>query len=141
MMLVRCYLAPSAIEGLGVFTHEPIAKGQTMWRFDREFDRVIPVAAIREAPEHVREFMERYTYPLYTDRENYVVLDADEGRFMNHSDEPNCVFPADGEVGWAARDIAAGEELTCDYALFCLHGVEFQPSRHAVGAAVEGKAA
>ena len=135
MMLVPSYLAPSPIEGLGVFTRVPVKKGDLVWRFDRVFDQVIPAAAIAAAPEHIREFMERYTYPLPSDPENFVVLDADEGRFMNHADEPNCEFPPDGETGWALRDIEAGEELTCHYACFTIGAVEFQPPRHAVHAA------
>jgi len=135
MMLVPSYLAPSPIEGLGVFTRVPVKKGDLVWRFDRVFDQVIPAAAIAAAPEHIREFMERYTYPLPSDPENFVVLDADEGRFMNHADEPNCEFPPDGETGWALRDIEAGEELTCHYSCFTIGAVEFQPPRHAVHAA------
>jgi SET domain-containing protein len=133
MMLVRTYLAPSAIEGLGVFTREPIRKGDLVWRFDTRFDRVIPVADMRDAPAHMQEFLDRYTYPLPSDPENFVVLDVDEGRFMNHADEPNCEFPPDGETGWAVRDIAAGEELTCHYACFTMGDIAFQPSRHEVG--------
>lgn len=133
MMLVRTYLAPSAIEGLGVFTREPIRKGDLVWRFDTRFDRVIPVEDVAAAPAHMQEFMERYAYPLPSDPERFVVLDVDEGRFMNHADEPNCEFPPDGETGWAARDIAAGEELTCHYACFTLGAIRFQPSRHEVG--------
>lgn len=132
MMLVPCYLAPSPIEGLGVFTRTPIREGDLVWRFDRSFDQLIRVDAIAAAPAHVQEFMERYTYPYPGDPENFVVLDADEGRFMNHADAPNCEFPPDGETGWALRDIAAGEELTCHYACFTIGAVEFQPPRHAV---------
>lgn len=132
MMLVPTYLAPSSIEGLGVYSRVPIKKGDLVWRFDRVFDQVIPVAAIEAAPPHIQEFMDRYTYPLPSDPENFVVLDADEGRFMNHADEPNCIFPADGETGWAARDIEVGEELTCHYSHFMIGEVSFQPPRHAV---------
>ncbi len=38
----------------------------------------------------------------------------DDGRFMNHSARPNCAAGLRG--GIALRPIAAGEELTCDYA-------------------------
>ena len=132
MMLVPTYLAPSSIEGLGVFTRVPIRKGEMVWKFDRTFDQIIPVSTLQTALPHIQEFMERYTYPLPGDPHNFVVLDADEGRFMNHADEPNCEFPPDGEHGWALRDIAAGEELTCHYANFIIGELSFQPPRHAV---------
>jgi SET domain-containing protein len=144
MMVVRSYLAPSAIEGLGVFAAEPIPKGALVWRFDRRFDQVIAKEVLAAAPDHVREFMERYTYEFHEDP-GYVVLDADEGRYMNHSGTPN-VDLRDPEIGVATREIAAGEELTCDYACFTAGVVEFQPPRaplpHAVvPAAVAERAA
>lgn len=46
-----------------------------------------------------------------------MVLCGDNARFMNHSFEPNCDDDG-GEFTTAARDIEAGEELTCDYRRF-----------------------
>ena len=133
MMTVRCYLAPSAIEGLGVFAAEPIARGDIVWRFDPEFDRAIERGAIEDASEQTREFMERYTYDHPTDPD-YVILDADEGRFMNHSGTPNLDFSYP-DRGVARCDIAADEELTCDYNAFNDGPVVFQPPRHRVTSA------
>lgn len=39
----------------------------------------------------------------------------DEGRFVNHSSQPNCGYASVDEPSVALRDIVAGEELTCDY--------------------------
>jgi SET domain-containing protein len=133
MMVVRSYLAPSAIEGLGVFAAVPVAKGELVWRFDRRFDQVIPKDAVTTAPEHVREFLERYSYEFHEDPA-CVILDADEGRYMNHSETPN-VDLTNPEIGVAVRDIAAGEELTCDYACFTVGAIEFQPPRAPTAAA------
>lgn len=127
MMVVRSYLGPSAIEGLGVFASHPVKKGELVWRFDRRFDQVISKEALAAFPDNVREFLERYTYDFHEDS-NFVVLDADEGRYMNHSSTPN-VDLSDPDIGVATRDIAAGEELTCDYACFTAGVIEFQPSR------------
>jgi len=52
-----------------------------------------------------------------------VTLCADNAKHMNHSDSPNVVNGEDGdgvETNVAARDIEAGEELTCDYYSFDL---------------------
>ena len=46
-----------------------------------------------------------------------LVLDADNGRHMNHSRQPNTDF-RDATFGFAIRDIASGEEITCNYADF-----------------------
>ena len=94
---------------------------------DRRFDQIIPKDAVAAAPDHVREFLERYSYEFHEDPA-FVILDADEGRYMNHSDAPN-VDLTNPEIGVAVRDIAAGEELTCDYACFTVGAIEFQPSR------------
>ena len=49
----------------------------------------------------------------------------DDARFMNHSATPNCVdleanTAADYDMGHTItiKDVQAGEELTCNYALF-----------------------
>ena len=60
-------------------------------------------------------------------------LDADEGRFMNHADQPNTDFRG-ADFGIALRDIPAGEELTCDYREFTFGELHMQPSRHRVAA-------
>ena len=113
MMTVRCYLAPSSIEGLGIFCRDPIAKGQVIWQSDPLLDMRIPIDHLGQYPEHVREFIERYAY---VDVKNpaMLVLESDEGRFMNHSDRPNTDFTA-LDHGYALVDIPAGVEITCDY--------------------------
>jgi hypothetical protein len=115
MMIVRSYVAPSAIAGFGVFAAEAVRCGQAVWRFDPRFDSVIAKADMACAAPHVREFLERYAYELPEDP-SFLVLDADNGRFLNHSSSPN-VDLQDPRLGTAARDIDAGEELTWGYAL------------------------
>jgi SET domain-containing protein len=66
-------------------------------------------------------------------REGITVLEFDNGRFMNHSDAPNTDF-TDPDTGWAIRDIAAGEEITCNYRDFDPSFV-MQPGRVFVGVA------
>ena len=49
------------------------------------------------------------------------VLSGDHTCFMNHAPDPNTGAPSDStppNVIVALRDIAAGEELTCDYWAF-----------------------
>lgn len=114
MMLVSTYIAPSAIEGVGVFAEDRIPAGTAVWRFDDQFDRVVGVDALDAMPEHFRAFFERYAYPLASDPSR-LVLEVDNGRFMNHAEAPNTDFSVP-YIGTALRDIAAGEELTCNYA-------------------------
>ena len=130
MMMVRCYLGPSAIEGLGVFAASDIRKGAVVRLFDDRFDTAYEKEELARVPSHFRDFLERYTYEHPRDPD-YLVLDCDEGRFMNHAALPNVEI---GKTrGVATRDIRAGEELTCDYATFSNGIVVLHPSRHRIG--------
>ena len=117
MLLVPTYIAPSAIEGVGVFAVENIPAGALVWELNPAFDRLIPQEDVAKAPVYLREFIERYTYP-FPDDPSKVVLEVDNGRFMNHNPtDPNTDFSVPTK-GVALRDIAAGEELTCNYSEF-----------------------
>ncbi|MGB3626815.1 MAG: SET domain-containing protein-lysine N-methyltransferase [Henriciella sp.] len=116
MMLVPCYLAASNIEGLGVYSREPIMKGQLIWRFDPRIDRMISLDSFSDADERLSNFLNRYTYVPHFDR-TVCILDGDEGRYMNHSETPNTDFSSI-DAGYALREIPADEELICDYREF-----------------------
>jgi len=118
MLLVRTRLAPSAIHGLGVFTLEPIAQGAEVWRFTPGFDLDLDPKLLEGQPPHVREWLLVYGY--LDPRLKRFILCCDDARFLNHSATPNLRpdFTRDRYgVDVALRDIAAGDELTVDYAL------------------------
>ena len=116
MLLVPTYVRPSRIEGVGVFSVEEIPAGTLIWRLDDQFDRLIHRRAVADQPESARHFIERYGYPFPHDPD-LIVVELDNGRFMNHSDEPNTNF-LDPDSGYTRRAIAADEELFCNYAEF-----------------------
>lgn len=119
MMLIPTYVAPSSIEGVGIFAAEEIAAGALIWRLDPEFDRLLTKAKIATLSPLHQAFCERYGYPFPHDPDQ-LIIELDNGRFMNHSATPNTRF-SDPDAGYARAAIAAGEELTCNYA-------EFDPS-------------
>jgi len=123
MLLVPTYVAPSAIEGLGLFAAQPIAKGTTVWRFDPLLDLVFPEGLLAGYPAGTQAFLRKYGY-VQKGTAGYRILDGDNGRFMNHSDRANT--DNGGETSFASRDIAQGEEITCDYAEFV---AGFEPGR------------
>ncbi len=127
MFLVHVYLDRSPVEGIGVFAKQPIAKGSLIWAFDERFDRLIPNAVWESTDGVVKDYLDRYCYPS---RENpgHIVFEADDARYMNHSDAPNCDF-SKGKRAFALRDIAAREEMTCDYNAFFEDGFEFLGDR------------
>jgi uncharacterized protein len=116
MMLIPTYVAPSRIEGVGVFAAEDIPAGTLIWRLDPDLDRLLDKAAIASLPEVHQAFVERYGYP-YPHDAAMTIVELDNGRFMNHSTAPNTRF-SDPDAGFAKVMIAAHEELTCDYAEF-----------------------
>jgi uncharacterized protein len=117
VLLVRTRIGPSTIHGTGLFAAEPIREGTRLWEFTHGFDVYLEPAEIDALPPTSRAQMQKYTYrDAKTGR---CVLCADDARFFNHCDAPNTIDLAGAEgVTIAARDIAAGEELTCDYRAF-----------------------
>lgn len=113
MFVITTYIAKSAIEGVGVFTAEPLKKGQVISKFEPQFDRLVPKKDYLEAPPHLKALLDRYAFP-HPEKPEFVVYEVDNSRFMNHSDAPNTDY-SDFSAGRALRDIAAGEELTCNY--------------------------
>ena len=116
MLRVPTYLAPSPIHGLGLFTAGPIAAGTVIWEFDPAVDWRLTRRDLRRFPEPWRSQMRRY---CYEEAEGMYVYCGDNGRFMNHSDDPSCVDP-EGPWTLAARDLLPGSELTSDYRTFDL---------------------
>ena len=118
-MLVKTRLGVSDIHGIGLFADEPIGKGTLIWRSNPTLDIRLTRDQIDDLAPPAREQMRKYTY-----REKcsgLYVLCGDDARFFNHTENPNCLdicSSTDGDVTIAARDIAEGEELTCDYAAF-----------------------
>lgn len=119
MFFVKTRLAPSSLHGLGVFTVEPIPQGALIWKLDPVFDVVFPLSELERLPPAIANHILHFSYIELNGQTG--VLSADNSQYMNHSDTPNVVevIDADGNsVDVAARDIQAGEELTCDYYQF-----------------------
>ena len=113
MMLVRTYVAPSTIEGLGVYAEEFIPSGTLIWQLNPKFVATFSRSDIEDFPAHIREFVEKYSFP-HLERDNLLVVELDNGRFMNHTGQPNTDFTQFSK-GYAIRDIHQGEEITCNY--------------------------
>jgi hypothetical protein len=61
----------------------------------------------------MHDFVARYSYP-HLEIGDVRIVDCDDGKFMNHSDQPNTDFTV-FDKGFALTDIAVGEEITCNY--------------------------
>lgn len=113
MLTVSTYVAPSAIEGLGVFAGEFIERGRLMWSLNPKFDIFIYREEIEGLTPHMQDFIARYSYP-HLEMPGVAVVDSDNGRFMNHTLTPNTDFRI-FDKGYALVDIAQGDEITCNY--------------------------
>ena len=111
MILPRYRIAPSRIPGAGqgLYLEEPVRRGRIVvapdaipstFGWDEVRAQPDPSAAMAAA---VRWFEDRYT----------ISLDWPDECYLNHSFEPNGLWHL-GFV-FAARELAAGEELTVDY--------------------------
>ena len=114
MLLLKTYLAPSTIHGVGVFSEDHIPQGAVVWQWHEGIDRRIAPDVVEALPPFCQDFLKRYGW---IEGGQYTIC-IDNERFINHSDTPNCVFSEDGTQAIAARDILAGEEITQDYRTF-----------------------
>ena len=113
MLTVSTYVAPSAIEGIGVFAGEYIERGRLLWSLNTKFDIFVRREEILALAPHMQDFVARYSYP-HLEIDGVRIVDCDDGKFMNHSERPNTDFRV-FDKGYAIVDIAAGEEITCNY--------------------------
>lgn len=117
MLLIRTTVAPSPIQGVGLFAAEDVASGTPIWEFAPGLDLVIPLAQLPDFPAAFRAYLESHAY-LSPEFPDAYVLSCDHAKFMNHSETPNTAL--DGRITRARGPIRAGEEITCDYRLVVL---------------------
>jgi hypothetical protein len=119
MLIVDTYLAESRIHGLGVFVRHGIEKGLVVSRFMPPFDVHFPEALLSRLSPAEQRYLATYAYRSRFSK--LFILPGDHDRYMNHSDDPNVEMHPEGIAeSVAARDIVAGEELTCNYRSFDL---------------------
>lgn len=97
--------------GDGVFATRAIPRGTIVWTQD-VLDSVYPAAALGSFTPPILKLLEHFAH---IDEKGQFVLCWDAGKLVNHS----CTPTLRGVGTWlqiARRDIAPGEEITCDYA-------------------------
>lgn len=96
--------------GYGVVAREFIPKGTITWVLDK-LDREFSPLEIQTMEPIYQDILDFYTFR--NNNGNYVLC-WDNGRYVNHSFNSNCLTTAyDFEI--AIRDILPGEQLTDDY--------------------------
>ncbi len=96
--------------GYGVVATEFIPAGTITWVLDK-LDREFSPEAFQNMEPIYQEILDTYTF---RNNQGNFVLCWDNGRYVNHSFNSNCLTTAyDFEI--AIRDIQPGEQLTDDY--------------------------
>ncbi len=106
------------VKGFGVFAKEDIPKGTMTW----QPTTLVKKLSVQEvyASLKLMTFSEAHTFikqafVMPSEDDKLCINPDDDGRFTNHSSNPNQYVPEGGKEAFAARDIKAGEELTIDY--------------------------
>lgn len=104
----------SRIEGKGLFAKEPFKKGEKFRVTSGEHSWVIMTD--KEFQEHIKTVHSYDAVYLGNGkhRVSTVSREEDPSNYGNHSCDPNIASAGDEKI--ALKDIAAGEELTIDYA-------------------------
>ncbi|CAM9415494.1 unnamed protein product, partial [Choristocarpus tenellus] len=116
-------LAPSKVEGVGVFALRDIPEGAVVMRWDwyRYASTSIESEELkRRVPSEVYDQLKHI---WHVDRGDNVITPLDFTatvsyvNFLNHADEPNLRYWDSDNTYTAARDICCGEELCINYNL------------------------
>lgn len=101
----------SHIHGTGLIANEPIQVGEIIWRRDSHM-QTFTLQEIQLWPQQEQDTF--FWFAFQCDAETFIYTLDDDG-YMNHSCDPNTWW-LDDETLIARQDIAAGEEVTYDYA-------------------------
>jgi uncharacterized protein len=116
-MLIKTRVEVSAIHGLGLFAAESVPCGTPVWRFQPAFDHEFSPTEFAALPALARAHTRWFCF--VDTMTGHVILSGDHACFINHSLDPNTGAPAEDEQApvttVALRDIATGEEITCNY--------------------------
>jgi len=111
MLLVRHFVKPSPIHGLGVFLLQTVPAGMVVWRYDPMFDIEISAHTVAKFQQEEAETI--FHHAEYLTERQIFRLGNDADIFMNHSYWPSLLDRGDEMV--ASQDLEVGDELTCNY--------------------------
>lgn len=104
--------------GFGLHATRALAAGETAVRYEEEAHALVSGARVGRAWRGLRRrWFGEYAWPLGDDVHVLWSADPSAWRPVNHACDPNTWL--DGLDLVARRAVAAGEELTADYATFC----------------------
>ena len=113
----------SPIEGYGVFAKKPIPKGTVWWKVESgEYITIDEVQfknlILSENTPKIKDLIDTIlTYSFYDEDIDRMIFCLDNGRYVNHSDNPNSKAYSLNDSYWSVttKDIEENEEITEDY--------------------------
>jgi SET domain-containing protein len=108
----------SSHKGFGLFAGRDFKRGEILWLID-DYDVKIPLHEYNNLDREQRRKLDIYTYMDFQYR---VIVPWDDGKYVNHSCEPNCTGLSQFDnLSVALRDIKEGEEIVEDYTSYFAH--------------------
>jgi hypothetical protein len=116
-------LRGSALAGYGIFANQPLQKNDIIFTGEELSQRIVSKRFVDENwNKKQKTDFRQYAYPI--SKEVYILWDENPVNWapQNHSCSPNTGYEGLNVI--ALRDIAKGEELTLDYAMFLDESME-----------------
>ncbi|ATH08572.1 SET domain-containing protein-lysine N-methyltransferase [Halobacteriovorax marinus] len=116
MLNIKTYIAPSKIQGLGLFSSQKIKKGQLVWSFDERIDIKYTIEQWEELKRELhRDSFDTLQNFAYKENDFYINC-MDNAQYMNHHTfDFNIENSSDLSMMFATRDISINEELLYNY--------------------------
>ena len=110
--IVKIYIAPSQIHGVGVFAMRDFKKGEKLYTdiIPHQFD--LPYKRFNELSQEIQEILLGH-FPLIVSGSHFIYPVTKMSAYLNHSDTPNY----DAIKDECFINIKKGEEITEDYHL------------------------
>ena len=109
MLVVKTTLKEVPGKGIGLIADQEIKKGDIVWTYNPIIDIKVKK---NEIPKEAEDFFETYAVDQGGD---YLFLNTDNARFINHSKNANTKNLGHFKDNIALCDIHKGEEITIDY--------------------------
>ncbi|MGV1098244.1 SET domain-containing protein-lysine N-methyltransferase [Thiovibrio sp. JS02] len=117
MLVVKTYLAPSKVHGIGLYAAEDIPAQTPVWKFNRFIDKIISEKTfLRMCRQVDRCSLQHLLNSTYRRNDKYFYL-TDNARFINHSEARYNIAFVDDFTEVATQPIYAHEELLENYLL------------------------
>lgn len=121
MLLIETYLKEVEGKGIGLFTKNALKEGQIIYEDCDIFSKTFTEKMFQKLSKNHQNFIRHYG--CYISKKKVWYLDTDNGRFMNHSENPNVSYDwgtylerGKGTMV-ALKDINEGTELCSNYRL------------------------